>query len=290
MGESVPVGVFGRKRTFPPVQPVRVPVHSTTPSRSKVIAIASVLSVALLHSTAQAQDSDEAPKQDQNHILLGLGAEDAPAYEGARKHRVLPLPALDVQWGSFFANLDNGIGINLIDSEFVTVGTSVMFMPGYRSEDAPKGIGTLSVGAGGRAFVSLHAAGLVATVGGTKGVAGGTKGTVADATLSYPIAMTARFRLTPSIATTWADAKHNNRYFGVDAQQSLASGLPQFAPGKGVKDASAQLSATYILSEHFVLGVSVGATTLLNKVKDSPIVFHKNAQPTGLVYIAYRFR
>lgn len=76
----------------------------------------------------------------------------------------------------------------------------------------------------------------------------------------------------------------------MDAQQSLASGLPQFAPGQGVKDASSQLSATYSLSEHFVLGVSVGATTLLNKVKDSPIVFHRNAQPTGLVYIAYRFR
>jgi MipA family protein len=123
----------------------------------------------------------------------------------------------------------------------------------------------------------------------TKGVVGGTKGTSADASLSYPIVVTPRLTFIPTIGTTWADAKYNNRYFGVDAAQSFASGLPQFTPGGGIKDASAIVSANYRLTEHLILGVSAGATSLLGNVKDSPIVFHRNAQPAGFVSIAYRF-
>jgi outer membrane protein len=253
-----------------------------TKSRSQFIAITTVLSLALLESSARAQE-------DRNHVIVGLGAGYAPAYEGADKYRVLPIPAIDVQWGPFFANLRNGVGINIIDTKFVTLGTSVMFMPGYRREDAPEGIGKLSNSAGGRAFLSLQAGGLVATVGGTRGVVGDSMGTVADVNLSYPIAATLRLTLIPSIGTTWADAKYNNRYFGVNAEQSFASGLPQFAPGNGLKDVSALLSANYRLTDHLNLGLSAGATTLLNKVKDSPIVAHENAQPTGFFSVSYRF-
>jgi MipA family protein len=259
-------------------------VQTRPKRRSQFIEITTVLSLALSESTVQAQNGS-----DQNHVVVGLGAFYAPAYEGADKYRSLPIPPIDVKWGRFFANLHNGVGINILDTDLVTVGTSVMFMPGYRRQDAPEGIGSLSTGAGARVFASFKAGGLVATLGGTKGVVGGTKGTVANAGLAYPIAVTLRFMLIPSVGTTWADAKYNNRYFGVDAEQSFASGLPQFAPGSGLKDASASLTASYRLTEHLTLGVSAGATALLSKVKDSPIVFHRNAQPNGFLSVAYRF-
>src|SRR5690349_4189861 len=104
MGESVQVGILWRKRALPSSSTSEKPVQFTTKT---------ILSFALLMSTAQAEDS--------NHVLVGLGAGYAPAYEGAHKYRILPLPAFDVHWGSFFANLDNGVGINIIDYKFVTV-------------------------------------------------------------------------------------------------------------------------------------------------------------------------
>jgi outer membrane protein len=200
----------------------------------------------------------------------------------------MPLPAIDVRWGPFFANFGDGIGINVIDTEFVTAGASVTFMPGYRRKDAPDGIGKLSVGAGGRVFVNLKAVGFVASLGATKGFAGGTRGVIADASLSYPVSVSPRLLLVPTIGTSWADKKHNDRYFGVDAAQSLASGLPQFQPGNGFKEASATLTAQYRLTDRISLGVSGGVTTLLGKVQDSPIVFHKT-QPLGFLSLSYRF-
>lgn len=242
----------------------------------------SMISLIFWGASAQAQ------QRDRDHIVIGAGVGYTPAYQGADDYRVMPIPAIDISWGPFFANLRNGIGINAIDTDHVTVGASVAIMPGYRREDAPDGIGRLSFGAGGRGFVSLKAAGFVATIGATKGFAGNTKGVIADASLSYPVSVSSRFTLVPAIGATWADGKHNDRYFGVDAKQSLASGLPQFRAGSGFKDASAMLSAQYRLTDRISLGVTGGVTTLLGKVQDSPIVFHKT-QPLGILSVSYRF-
>lgn len=247
----------------------------------RVIAAAALLSLIFWGSAVRAQEG-------RDHVVIGAGAGYAPAYQGADDYRVRPLPVIDVVWGPFFANLRNGIGINAIDTDVVAVGASVAIMPGYRRKDAPDGIGKVSFGAGGRGFVSFRAAGLVATLGVTKGFAGGTKGVIADASLSYPISVSSNLTLVPAIGTTWADKKHNNRYFGVDADQSLASGLPQFRPGSGFKDASATLTAQYRLTDRISLGASGGVATLLGKVKDSPIVFHRT-QPLGFLSLSYRF-
>jgi outer membrane protein len=258
----------------------RIFMHYLPDTAPRLLAAATILSLIFWGSTAQAQEKD--------HIIVGVGASYAPTYQGADDYRLMPLPAIDVTWGPFFANLRNGIGVNAIDNDVITAGASVTFMQGYRRKDAPEGIGRVSVGAGGRAFVNLKAAGFIATIGATKGFAGGTKGVIADASLSYPIMLSSRLILIPTIGTTWADKKHNDRYFGVDAEQSLASGLPQFRAGSGFKDASALLSAQYRLTDRISLSASGGVTTLLGKVQDSPIVFHKT-QPLGFLSLSYRF-
>lgn len=250
--------------------------------RPGVIAVATMLVLLFSGVAAHAEGHDN------DHIVIGAGAAYSPAYQGADNYRVRPLPAIDIVWGPFFANLRNGIGVNVMDTSMFTVGGSVTFTQGYRRRDAPDGIGRLSTGAGGRMFGSLRAAGFVATIGATKGFAGGTKGVVADASLSYPIAASPRLMLIPTIGTTWADTKHNDRYFGVNAAQSAASGLAQFRPGGGFKDATATLSAQYRLTDHISLGATGGVTSLLGKVKDSPIVFH-NTQPMGFLSMTYRF-
>lgn len=267
--------------------------HRRTPL-IPLIALTLITSFVLSASSARAQDPSDATHQEeqqanQDHVVVGLGTGYFPAYEGANKYRVLPLPAIDVKWGPFFAGLADGVGFDILDTKFFTLGTSVVFVPGYRRGDVSAGIGELSTGAGARVFSRVKLEGLIATIGATRTIAGATGGTTADASLSYPILVTPRLRFIPTIGTTWADAKYNNRYFGVDAQQSLASGLPQYEPGTGIKDATATLTASYSLTEHLVLGMSGGATKVLGNAKDSPLVVHKNAQPTGFVSLGYRF-
>jgi len=267
---------------------VRVSVNNLI-STSFCLAIAAVITtLSSPPALAQSQGQSGPEQQSKDHVVIGVGAGYAPAYQGAEDYRVMPLPVIDIAWGPFFANLRNGIGVNAIDTDHVTIGASVAVMPGYRSKDAPQGIGKLTFGAGARGFMNLKAAGFVATIGATKGFAGNTKGLVADLSLSRPVFVSSRFMLIPSIGTTWADGKHNDRYFGVNAVQSGASGLPQFRAGSGFKDASATLTVQYRLTDRISLGATGGVTTLLGKVQDSPIVAHKT-QPLGFLSLSYRF-
>jgi outer membrane protein len=243
--------------------------------------------VPLLVIFAGAAWSTSAYAQDEDHIVLGVGVAATPAYQGSDDLRVLPLPAIDIKEGWFFANLRNGIGVAPISTENFDIGASLVFVPGYRRKDVPAGIDRLKDGIGARLFTNIRAGGVVATLGATKIVSGGTKGLVADASISYPIAVSSRFTLTPTIGTTWADRKYNDGYFSITRRESLATGLPQYTAGAGFKDVSGLLTASYRLTGRITLSATGGVTSLIGDAKDSPFVEKKTA-PSGILTLTYR--
>jgi outer membrane protein len=250
----------------------------SSPRRSLLLALPLA---ALLTPCARAQD------QSQDHVVLGAGIAVTPDYQGSDNYRLMPIPVIDIKEGRLFANLRNGIGVEPIDTEHVTVGASLVFIPGYRRRDVPAGVDKLSSGVGGRIFANLRAGGAVATLGVVKGISGGTEGLVADASLSYPFALSPSFTLTPTLGTSWANRRHNDRYFGITSTEAMASGLPAFAAGAGFKDVSAALTASYRVSDRLTLSATGSVTSLLGAVKDSPIVM-KKTQPFGLLTLTYR--
>lgn len=237
-----------------------------------------MLAAMLTVSAARAQD----------HVVLGAGVAATPAYQGSKDYRVLPIPVIDIKRGWFFANLRNGVGVEPIDNETVTVGASAVFVQGYRQRDVPAGVDKLSDGAGVRLFTTVRTGGFVATVGAVKVVSGGSKGAMVDGSLSYPIRMSSKIMLTPTFGATWADGKYNDRYFGVSAREAALSGLPRFTLGAGFKDVSATLTASYRLTDQISLSATGGVTQLLGEVKDSALV-QKARQPLGVITLSYRF-
>lgn len=238
-----------------------------------------VSAVTVCSATAQAQSQDR--------VVLGVGAAMMPVYQGADDYRVTPIPAIDIKKGWFFANLRNGLGIKPIDTEHVTVGTSVVFIPGYRSRDVPEGVDKLSRGVGGRVFTSVRAGGFITSLGVVKMLSGDAEGIVADASISYPIRLSSNFSLTPSLAATWSDAKYNDSYFGITAAESLASGLPQYTGEAGFKDVSGLLTASYRMTDRITLSLTGGVTSLDKDLTFSPLV-EKRTQSFGIFMLTYR--
>lgn len=230
----------------------------------------------------------EASREGRDHISIGLGGAYMPAYQGAEKYRFEPLPAIDIQIGRFFVNLKDGVGANVVAGEGVTVGVGLTPVDGYRSEDVPPGIGKLSIGLGARGFLKLRQFGFEATLGGTKVLTASTEGFLIDASLAYPIRLSDKLTLNPSVSTTYGDQKHNNRYFGVTSQQALRSGLSEFRAESGLVDVRANLGLRYRLTERIGIGVGGGVTTMLGNVKNSPLVDRKT-QPYGFGFVSYNF-
>lgn len=228
------------------------------------------------------------PPMGGDQFVIGVGGMYQPSYLGSDDYRFQPLPMVDIKYNRFFVNFQDGIGLNLIDNEDFTIGAGVTMADNYRASDAPDGIGKLSFGVGARGFVKVRQAGFEATLGGMQIFQGSTGGFVADATISRPIFINQSFMLMPSVGVRWADAKHNDRYFGVTADQSTASGLPEFSTGSGFLDAKAELGSMYMVTDRISMGVNAGVTTLLGDVRHSPIV-ERRTSPYALAFVGYRF-
>lgn len=297
-GRPLPFAVpaSGPVRSINPPSTAKENMLNFSNPRTRPTLMLAMLPFAMAPAAVQAQPqspiqgpSDGASDPDDgDRITIGIGGLYAPAYQGADDYRFQPLPMINAKWGRFFVNFQDGIGANLVDSGDVTVGVGLTPVGGYRAKDAPDGIGKLSLGLGGRGFVKLRQGGFEATLAATKVITGNTGGVIADASLAYPITASNKLTLIPSIGTTWADRKHNNRYFGVTAAQSAASGLPQYRAGSGLVDAKAGLTVVYRLTDRIGVMAVGGVSSLLGDAKDSPIVHHKT-QPYGLFAVTYSF-
>ena len=92
--------------------------------------------------------------------------------------------------------------------------------------------------------------------------------------------------LRPDVSVSLRDAKLNNYYYGVRANEAMA-GRPAYAPGAGTQ-AQLGLYGSYDVSERWRLLAGVSATVLGTSVKNSPIV-QKRVLPALYIGAAYDF-
>src|SRR3546814_18989934 len=86
----------------------------------------------------------------------------------------------------------------------------------------------------------------------------GTRGVVADASLSYALPLSDRMTVVPTVGTSWANGKHMNSYFGIDAGEAPASGLPLYRLRSRCKQVSRLVTANSRLHTHWRLSATVG--------------------------------
>ena len=224
-----------------------------------------------------------------DHVTLGLGAAAFPLYQGADELRVLPTPVVDIEYGRFFAQVvGDGVGVNIIDTPHFQTGVALALMLGYREGDVPRGIGKLDSTLGARAHVAGQLAGLQANLSVVHAMLGGDyEGMVVNGRLSYPLWL-GRVTVNPSVGVGWADGRYMRRYFGVNADQALASGLAEYRPSSGFKDIKASVGVFYNLTDQISLLAIAVVGRNLDEVTDSPFV-ESRWQPVGVLGTAYTF-
>lgn len=230
----------------------------------------------------------EPERRDANHWTLGAGVAATPRFQGADEYRAQPLPLIDVKYGRFFAKFGDGIGVNVIETPIFTAGVSVNWMPGYDDDDVPEGVQGVDTALGARLFGTVRFKGVVATLAATQAITEKERGLLINAGFAYPISVTERLKITPSLGTSWANGKYINGYFGVDSSEAAASGLARYEPTSGFKDISFRLNASYRITDSINAVGSVGLIHLLDKAGDSPIV-KRQTQPLALMGITYTF-
>lgn len=266
---------------------LRLAPRAKTTRSSPMPLLAGVASASLVACPVLAQTQD-ASATSAGHLVVGLATARLPAYQGADDHRTLILPVIDFSAGDYFVNVQDGVGVRLVSRPGWSASVSLAPTAGYRKRDVPEGIGRLDVGVGARAFTSVKIGGALATLGATKGIARGNRGLVLDGGLALPVQTSPKLLLIPAVGATWADARYNDRYFGVSARQAAASGLARYAPGQGLKDASVSLLANYSVTDRVSVSVLGSVTWLLSVASDSPLTV-RATQSSAMTSVTYRF-
>jgi outer membrane scaffolding protein for murein synthesis (MipA/OmpV family) len=140
-------------------------------------------------------------------------------------------------------------------------------------------------------FVGWHTGGLFLSMTGVYDISGESDGTLVYLNGLYRIPVSSRFEMAAGAHTTWASGGYMDSYFGVTSFNASRSGLTQYRPDDGLKDAGVSLIGHYKFTKTWGVIGNVSYTRMLNDAEDSPLVKDvgdKN-QYTAVVALTYNF-
>jgi len=212
-------------------------------------------------------------------VALGAGLSTRPQYPGSDDTRLQPLPIFDISYRNrWFLRSSDGLGAYLVRGENCWISASVTPDLTRRRETDDtrlRGLGSVHETARAMLKAGYRLGWLSGTVAASSDIAGQRQGTLLDFELDARQALTERLQFEGGIGARWANRQYNSSFFGIDAQQSAASGLPQYAAGSGFSDLRAFVGASYGIDQHWSASARITAARLVGDDAGSPITERK---------------
>jgi outer membrane protein len=224
--------------------------------------------------------------------LAGLAVLAGHEYLGSDQRKTRVWPALSYQWkNGWFAGTGNGIGYKFHSPPTMQYGLRLTLDLGRDENDAAAlaGMGDIDVSpeAGGffNYFITPE---WFLTTSFRYGAGNDHDGSQTDIGLGWAKSLTPQWRLGLGVAATYVNQAYMQAFYGVDAQQSAASGYAEYYPGAGWRDVRGSASLTYFFDREWSLTAAVTLRALQSAVKASPIV-SEDLPVSGVLALGYTF-
>ena len=222
-------------------------------------------------------------------LIVGVGGSYQPEYEGSDEYKLSPIPVVLFTYGEWLEIDPRGVTVAALRHDGFALAGRVGYESGRDKDDGDRlrGLGEIDFAAtvGARASYTWNALELYATIDQT---IDGSESLIGTFGAEYKAPVTERLILGANIEATVANDKHMEAYFGVNASQSARSGLPEYKAEAGLKRVDLSASATYILTDNWLLRGEAGVGVLTGDAADSPIV-EQDIQPSVSLFVGYRF-
>ncbi len=223
---------------------------------------------------------------------VGVGALAGPAYAGSEETKVRALPIINLTAPDermFFSTRD-GAGYKFIKNAAMEIGAAITYVPGRDSgdDDRIRGLKDIDGAAGAKVFGQYQLTREVFLQGDITQQVGGAQGLRATVGVGAFKPITERLAVVGNLGTTWAGEDDQTEWFGINAAQNAASGLPVYDANAGFRDIEASVVANYKLTEHWGVSLGGGVNRLLGDAADSPI----SKEDTGVSMftgVSYKF-
>src|ERR1700736_1214584 len=183
-------------------------------------------------------------------VMVGVGGEYKPDFEGAKRSMLSPIPIFSIRRaGSVdqFRGPRDSASIALIDFGALRAGPAGKFVSSRKANNYSElnGLGDVKTTVELGGFVEYYPVDLVRTRGELRQGLGGHTGVVADLSADFIVPVIQRLILSAGPRFTWESSKATSPYFGIDAAQALASGLPAFDAKGGAHSIGAGAQVSY---------------------------------------------
>jgi len=271
-------------------------MNTTAPNCFRLFAATAALVIAqpalaagpIVDDPTQRTFEDFEPEPPAGQWVLGLGAGYVPRYEGSKEHVIRAVPIVAYQYGGFTASAA-GLRYNFSSNDSLRFGPRLSLRGGRHESDADhlNGLGDIpfSVGAGLFARLSLSAFSLQADV--SQGI-GGAGGAQAELGVVHGSSLGTGDRLLLGVSLEWVDSTYAQAFFGVDAAQSVRSGLPAYSADAGIKSYIVNATWVHAFSPSWFSTLGLNAKQLVGAAADSPITEERTT--IGVIGgVGYRF-
>ena len=192
-----------------------------------------------------------------NDSMIGPGLRTRPAYDGAGAQRTELVPVVRYFGPLAFVRSTQGVleaGLRTELAPGLHAGAQIAYEPGRLASES--------------AFLAAHAA--------------------ADLRLSVGVLRAGTVAAGVFAQGTWANAKSIGSFYGITPAQSVAMGLPAYAPGAGWLFASVGLLGSVDLGPHWAVVGSAEVRHLRGDAAQGPLVQRDSNHYVNLG-LAYRF-
>ncbi|MPZ36458.1 MAG: MipA/OmpV family protein [Rhizobiales bacterium] len=229
-------------------------------------------------------------------VTVGVEGKGIPAFEGASQYVIDPVPVFSLRRSdktARFRSPRDGASIALINAGGFYFGPVGKFRQGRDESESEelRGLGdvdwTLEVGLFAEYWPSDWLRGRVEVRRGFHG----HEGIVADFSADFVVPVMERWTISGGPRLTLADTDATAPYFGINAAQSAASGLPAFDAKGGIYSVGAGLQARYQWSQQWAARSYVEYSRLMGDAGSSPLVTERGSanQVTFGLGVTYSF-
>ncbi len=208
-------------------------------------------------------------------LSIGVGPEYRPDYFGSDDYEWRADPEVYVKFRNFVFLDNDGADIALFGFSGFSFGPSVRLVGDRDESDNPalNGLGdidhTFEVG-GFAATKFLDRFLFRAKI--RKGVVGGHDGLSVDAAGTALLFRYGRVSTSVSANATWIGDSYADTYFSITPAQSLASGLPVYDAGRGVRDVGGSFNAYINIMKRWSLNPYVSYRYIMPEFADTPFI------------------
>jgi outer membrane protein len=250
-------------------------------------AMAGAIAAALIPVAALAADMDTRGRTLQSAydwtITIGVEGKVEPIFPGSKDFAIRPNPIFDIRrYGTpeRFRGPRDGIGFGLIEGSNYQIGAvGALRIPRRESDDpaALHGLGNVpwAVELGG--FAEYWFVPWLRSRAEVRQGVHGHHGLVADLMVDAVVPVTSQLTLSGGPRATLVTAAANSPYFSIDVNQSVASGLPVYAAGGGLKSVGAGAQARYFWTPQWATHVFVEYERLTDDAANSPLVTQRGS-------------